>query len=163
MIDASGLREPRPFDATKASVATPVKWEMLPEHRTPLFVHQQWRSPTRRTGVGVAFVKLPIPVGAKTLVWLAKQEYAKKANGGRLIGEWTDPAGRHWFEAENDRYHVRGYAVVHRMEAWFVYCGYKTAAGIDPGEMNVAARCAETVLPLPLTGNAGTTATARAE
>jgi len=163
MIDVVGLRERRPFDALKASVATPVKWEMLPEHRTALYLHQQWRSPTRRTGVGVAHVRLPFPMAAKPLVWLAKQEYTKKSAEGRLIREWSDGAGRQWFEAENNRYHISGYAVVHGTDAWFVYCGYKTANGVDPAELNLAARCAETVLPHPIAGKLGGAPVARAQ
>jgi hypothetical protein len=163
ILDFSGLKERRNFEDLKVTVSTPQKWEMLPTQKTPLYLHQQWRSPSRRTGVGVAYVRMPIPLAAKALVWLAKQEYTKKSNDGKLIAQWTDAAGREWIEAENNKYHVRGYAVVHGFDAWFVYCGYKTSKGPDPAELNLAVRCSETILPIPLTGRAGETAAASAK
>jgi hypothetical protein len=91
---------------------------------------------------------MPIPLSAQTLIWFAKQEYAKSRKDGRLTTEWTDSIGRPWFEAENAKYHVRGYAVVKGLDAWIVYYGYKVGHAPDPAEVSLAGRCLETILPV---------------
>ena len=64
-----------------------------------IYTHQQWRSPTRITGVGVAYLRLPIPLSPKAILWFAKSEYnKKKTSEGRDLGQWVDATGRHWFE-----------------------------------------------------------------
>ena len=66
----------------------------------------------------------------------------------RLINEWTDELGRNWFEVENNKYHVRGYALAQGFEAWIVYFGYKLNYPPDLGEISLAARAADTFVPL---------------
>jgi hypothetical protein len=76
--------------------------------------------------------------------------YRKQHGGGRILNEWTDEFGRPWFEAESDLYYVRGYAITRGFDGWIIYCGYRVTRPPNPSEINLAARCLETILPLPL-------------
>jgi hypothetical protein len=150
LIDFTGLRKVAQVDTVHASVASPMGWDRLATHNHPLYTHEQWRSPTMLTGVGVAYIHLPLPLSADAICWLARQEYAKHSkagDGGKLIGSWTDNLGRVWFEGENSKYHVRGYVVTHGFEAWIVYFGYRVPTTPDPMELSLAMRSAETIVP----------------
>jgi len=149
MIDVSGLKQVETIPDVKAHIAAPQKWDMLAVKKTALFTDAQWRAPSRMTGVGIAYVRLPIPLPAKAIIWIAKQEYGKKANDGKILNEWTDDLGRPWFEAENSQYHVRGYAVTKGWEAWIVYCGYKVIEPPSATDLGIAGRCLETIIPTP--------------
>src|SRR5438094_9797825 len=111
VLDTTGLGDVETVAAVKARGAAPQRWEPLSIKKTALFTDMQWRSPTRLTGVGIAYIHMPLPLSAKTLIWFAKMEYSKRADDGRLIAEWTDQLGRPWFEGENNKYHARGYVV----------------------------------------------------
>ena len=149
MIDVSGLNPTETVEPVKAHIAAPQKWDKLAVKKTMMFTDAQWRAPSRMTGVGIAYVKLPFPLPAKALIWLAKREYAKKSPDGKLLAEWTDDLGRPWFEAENSSYHVRGYAVTKGWEAWIVYLGYKTAEPPSAADLGIAGRCLQTIIPTP--------------
>ena len=69
---------------------------------------------------------------------------------GRLLAEWTDSVGREWIEAENDKYHVRGYAVTCGFDAWLVYTGFRRHAMPNPVDLQLAGRSMESVVPDPL-------------
>jgi hypothetical protein len=155
LIDFSGLKPSQTIENLKVAASIPQKWDALPLQRKPLYMHQQWRSPSRSTGVGVAYIRMPIGVSAKTIVWFAKLQYAKQSTKdgkpeGQLIGEWTDSIGREWFEAENAKYHVKGYAVTSGFDAWIVYSGYRVKDPINPAELAMASRSMDTILPTPL-------------
>src|SRR5215213_6512318 len=75
IIDLAGLEETQVVEDIKAHVAAPQKWEALKPKKTALFVDRQWRSPSKETALGVAYIRLPIPLPANGLVWLAKKEY----------------------------------------------------------------------------------------
>lgn len=147
-IDFSGLKTDEAIDSVKTTVAAPRQWEVMPLQSNALFTHQQWRSPSTHTGVGVALVHLPLPLSAKTVVWIAKKDYARDRTDGKVLDEWVDPLGRSWFEAENNKYHLRGYVVVKGFEAWIVYFGYRTHYAPDLAEISLAARSAETAVPM---------------
>lgn len=147
-IDFAGLKYDARVASVKTTLATPRNWELMPRQATAIYTHEQWRSPSTHTGVGVVFAHLPLPLSAKAVVWLAKQEYAKKKQDGKVVSEWTDALGRSWFEAENDRYHVRGYVVVKGFNAWVVYFGYRVKYAMDVAEISLAARSVETAVPL---------------
>lgn len=147
MIDFSGLAPAEPIDAVKVSCSVPRQWEALPVKKTGLYAHQQWKSPSTHTGIGVVYVRLPWPLSERTLLWIAKREYTKASDDGRLIGQWTDEIGREWFEAQNSKYHVRGYALVRGFNAWMVYFGSKTGYPPDVAELGLAARAVETFIP----------------
>lgn len=149
-IDSDGLKAVEVYQAVCASAAPPQSWDRLSLTRSGPVVHQQWRSPSRNTGVGVAYVRLPLPLTARALIWIARQRYTSQSNDGKLIGQWTDALGRPWFEAENNQYHVRGYAVTRGFDAWFVYFGYKTRSTPDAAELALAARAMETIVPTDL-------------
>jgi hypothetical protein len=149
MIDFSGLKPVEEIPDVRMSCAVPRQWEAMPLRKTPMYVHQQWRSPSGTSGVGVAYIRLPLPLSERTVIWLAKQEYTKRANDGRVINQWTDAVGRSWFEAENKYYHVRGYVIVRGFNAWFAYFGSKASSPPDMGELSLAARCVETFVPDP--------------
>ena len=149
MIDFSGLGEAETIEPLKVSCSVPRRWEAMPLKKTALYSHQQWKSPSTHTGVGVVYVRLPLPFSTKTLIWFAKREYTKASDDGEMIGQWTDELGREWFEAQNNKYHVRGYAVVRGFNAWFVYFGSKTGYPPDVAELGLAARCVETFIPDP--------------
>jgi hypothetical protein len=148
--DLSGLDSARFNDDLRVSWAVQDDWEALPEHKTALYAHQQWRSPSAATGVGVAHVALPLPIPASAFLWFAKEEYLRRArnqNNGRLIGQWTDSLGRQWFEAENSKYHVCGYAIARGNEAWIVYSGWRRSRDPMPHEIALARRSVESVVP----------------
>jgi hypothetical protein len=147
LIDFSGLESVKAVASIEVSIAAPRRWEVLPNHPNALYAHQQWRSPSGHTGVGVLNAHLPFPLSTKAVVWFAKQEYAREGTGGKLLGEWTDDLGRYWFEAENEKYHVRGYVVVKGLSTWVVYFGYRTRFAPNLAEISTAARSAETVVP----------------
>lgn len=145
-VDKDGLKNIQVVPELRVTAAPPADWVTLPAYKAALYTHMQWRSPTKATGVGVIYARLPVPLSVNMLLWFAKQEYTKKQSDGRLIGQWTDSFGRSWFEAENNKYHVRGYAVVQGTDAWFVYSGYRMTMEQRPEEIAVAARCQETIL-----------------
>ena len=147
MIDFSGLKPPEKVDNVKTTLALPRNWEAMPAKSTALYTHRQWRSPSGHTGVGVAYARTPLPLSPKLVVWLAKQQYAKLAQDGRVLGEWTDNLGRYWFEAENDKYHIRGYVATQDFGAWILYVGYRVKYAPDPGEISLAARSLDSALP----------------
>jgi hypothetical protein len=149
MIDFSGLKPAEPVEAIKASCSIPHQWEALPTKKTALYTHQQWKSPSTHTGIGVVYIRLPLPLSERTLLWFAKREYTKASDDGKLIGQWTDDIGREWFEAQNNKYHVRGFAIVRGFNAWVAYFGSKTGYPPDVAELGVAARAVETFLPDP--------------
>lgn len=149
MIDFSGLKDAEPLEAIKASCSIPRQWEALPLKKTSIYAHQQWKSPSTHTGIGVVYVRLPLPLSERMLLWIAKREYSKASTDGKIIGQWTDEIGREWFEAQNNKYHVRGYAIVRGFSAWMVYFGSKTGHPPDVAELGLAARAVETFLPDP--------------
>ena len=147
-IDFAGLKRDAPVPEVKTTLATPRNWETMPRQSTPLYTHAQWRSPSTHTGIGVLYAHMPLPLSAKAVVWLAKQEYTKKEQDGKVLNEWTDALGRSWFEGENNKYHVRGYVVVNGLDAWVVYFGYRSKYPMDVAEISLAARSAETAVPM---------------
>lgn len=149
MLDFSGLRSPQTFQPVKAEGAIPITWEQLKIKRAALFTDMQWRSPSRNTAVGVAYIRMPLPFGPRTLLWLARAEYVKRSDDGRMINEWIDDLGRQWFEAENSNYHVRGMILTRGFDAWIMYCGFKTAEPLDATELALGERALETFLPAP--------------
>ena len=149
MVDFSGLRPAASVEPLRTTLGIPAHWTELPIKATALYSHQQWKSPSGHTGIGVVYCHLPFPLGAKTVVWLAKQEYAKQGEDGRVIDEWVDELGRSWFEAENYKYHVRGYVVAKGFCAWITYFGYRTQYPPEVSEIALAARAAESAAPLP--------------
>jgi hypothetical protein len=150
LMDFSGLKDQQQISVLKVIAAPPETWEPLPLERNALYAHLQWKSPSGDTGVGVAHVRMPLPLRPRTLLRFAKNEYRKQDGGGVIMAEWTDEFGRPWFEAENNRYYVRGYAVTSGFDGWIIYCGYKVTRPPNPAEINLAARCLESILPLPL-------------
>lgn len=149
MIDFSGLRSVEQFDTVKVQAAPPASWKQQAVKRGPMYTDLQWRSPSGATAVGVAHVRMPLPLGARPLLWFAKGQYAKQGDDGRLLGQWVDALGRSWFEAENNKYHVRGFIVTKGFEAWIIYNGYKTQVPTDVSELALGARALETIVPQP--------------
>src|SRR5688500_4306841 len=76
-VKESGLALPMAVDPLKVNLASPAGWQALPLQKSALYTHQQWRSPSKRTGVGVTYVRMPIPLSTKTLVWFAMNEAGK--------------------------------------------------------------------------------------
>jgi hypothetical protein len=148
LIDFSGLKSAETVPDLKVNAAIPQAWEPLPVQKSTLYNFGQWRSPSTHTGVGAAYIRLPLPVGAGAVLWIAKHKYAEQSSDGKVINEWTDELGRSWFEVENSKYHVRGYALAQGFEAWIVYFGYKLNYPPDLGEISLAARAADTFVPL---------------
>lgn len=146
-IEMEGLGQTQAVAPVKATAAAPQSWRMMPLQSKFLYKHQHWLSPTKATGAGVAYIHMPFPLSAQALVWFVKGEYSKRGEDGKILSEWTDSLGRAWFEAENSKYHLRGYAVTNGFDAWIVYGGYKTNRPINEGEIELAARCAESVMP----------------
>jgi len=148
VIDFSGLKPAQPQEPLKSTAAVPRSWEQVGPIKNALFTHTQWRSPSGHTAVGAAYIHLPLPLSADMMLFLAQCEYAKRSNDGRLASRWTDALGRDWFVAENEKYHVQGYAVAQGFEGWFVYFGYKVTEPPDMSEISLAARSADSFIPL---------------
>ncbi len=151
-VDESGLALPTAVDPLKANIAFPAGWQALPLQKSALYAHQQWRSPSKRTGVGVTYVHMPLPLSTKTLVWFAMNEAGKKSLDGKIIRQWKDELGREWFEAENNRYHMTGYVMTRGFDAWINYCGYRTQEPMEPMEIQLGNRALDTVMPLSVMG-----------
>jgi hypothetical protein len=150
MIDPSGLKDSAVNEDVKVHVAAPQKWEALTAKKTAVYTDMQWRSPSKQTGVGVAYVHLPLPIPASTVAWLAEKEYTKRSDDGKLLSLWTDSLGRPWFEAENNRFHIRGYIVTRGFDAWIIYLGYRLEQPPSAAELSVAGRALETIVPTPI-------------
>jgi hypothetical protein len=148
-VNRSGLANVHAEPLLHVTCAPPQEWDALPMTSNMLYTHQQWRSPDRHVGMGVAYMHTPIPFSPQTLIWFAKRQYTRGDDrSGRLIAEWTDSLGRCWFEAENSIYHVRGYAMTHDCDAWMVYSGYRVKAAPPAGEILLAQRGADSIAPL---------------
>jgi hypothetical protein len=91
---------------------------------------------------------MPLPLPTKSLVWFAMNEAGKKSADGRVLRQWSDSLGREWFEAENNKYHMTGYVMTHGFDAWINYFGYRTQEPMEPGELALAKRSLDTILPL---------------
>lgn len=154
-IDSSGLGPIEAIAACNVVGATPAQWIPVKVQKSVVYTHRQWKSANGHTGLGVAFIRMPLPLGEQAVLWFAKREYTKKREDGRLLNEWVDGLGRHWFEAQNERYHVRGYAICRGFGAWVVYYGHKRAFSPEEADIALAARAAETMVPKPLIGKSG--------
>ena len=149
LVNRTGLTPVHVNDQLKVTVATPVGWDVMPSKPNILYTHQQWRSPDRHVGMGVAYLHTPIVISPQTLIWFAKAQYVSRTDGkGRLIAQWTDSLGRCWFEAENQIYHVRGYAMTRGNDAWIVYSGYRVQTHPLQGDIMLAQRGADSVVPV---------------
>src|SRR4026208_2162433 len=112
LLDFTGLLPARMLETLNVKWAVPRDWEALPPKTGLMFTHQQYRSPSGVTGVGVAYGRLPFAVPSNTIAWIAQREYLKKYDDqkeAKLIAHWSDAAGREWFEGENNKYHGTGY------------------------------------------------------
>ena len=155
LINSSGLTFATEIPQINVRVSVPLGWDLMDSDSCPLYVHRQWRSPNHSTGVGVAYIHLPLPMSAKALVWLAKTQYSKinakqHRTDGRMLGEWTDSLGREWFEGENEKYHVKGYVVTNGFDAWAVYSGYRLKSPPNKADISLAYRGMDSIVPLPL-------------
>jgi hypothetical protein len=154
-IDSSGLTADFNVPDLNVRAAIPQGWRPMAEDTSALYMHQQWRSPEHNTGVGVAYIHLPLPMSAKALVWLARTQYSqqnasKHQADPQLLGEWTDALGREWFEGQNAKYHIKGYVVTSGFSAWAVYSGYRLRSPPTARQMNLAFRSMDSIVPLPL-------------
>ncbi len=147
LFDFRGLSNVRTLDSLNMTGAIPQGWDPLPVKKSALYSHQQWRNTSVTTGIGVAYIHTPLPLPASAILWFAKNEYTKREKDGKTLAQWTDAQGREWFEAENEKFHVRGYAVSHGFDSWIVYCGYKRAHPPTAWDMSLAARSMETMTP----------------
>jgi len=150
LVNHSGLLPVHDVLKLRVSCAPPIEWDRLPLTSNWVYSHQQWRSPDHHVGMGVAYMHTPFLFSPQTLIWFAKAQYANSDDGsGRLIAQWTDTLGRCWFEAENDTYHIRGYAMTRGYDAWIVYSGYRVKTHPPTPEVTLAGRGADSVAPLP--------------
>jgi hypothetical protein len=154
-IDLSGLKPPQAVEPLNVAVSIPNRWEALRFQKRLVYVNQQWRSPSRNTGIGVAYIHMPLPVSAKMIIWFAKMQYASQSRSdgkpmGMLLGQWTDSIGREWFEAQDNKYHVKGYAITNGFDAWIIYSGYRWRNRLNLPEIAMAERSMDSILPTPI-------------
>lgn len=149
LIDFSGLGEPEVAELIHVQVAVPKTWAVHDVEKKTLYTHQQWKSPSAKTAVGAIYARLPLPISADTILWMATKQYTARGDDGKELGRWEDEIGRKWFEAETSKYHARGYVIVNGLDAWIVYSGFRTDVPPEPGEISAAARCIESFLPIP--------------
>ena len=148
LLDFSGLKAPETLEDVRGRAGLPESWKAQPPQKTSLYTHGQWKSPSGHTAVGAVLIRLPLPLSADTIAWFAKREYSNRADDGKILKEWKDDLGRRWFEAENNKYRVRGYCLAQGFEAWIIYFGYKTQHPPNFDEVSLAARSADTFIPL---------------
>lgn len=146
-VDFAGLQSTQSLDSLKVVAAPPRGWNDPIIQKNAIYTHEQWRSPTLKTGVGVVYLHLPIPLSSSMVVWFAERQYGERAKDGKMVSEWTDGLGRDWFEAESKKYHVRGYVITQGFEAWVVYYGYKLGFPVNFNELAIASRSAESMVP----------------
>jgi hypothetical protein len=148
-VKFDGLESTRMLPAVYASGATPRQWAKRPTENGAIYTHEQWRSPTGVTSVGVVYVHLPLPIGPAAILWLAEQHFAAMpGETGHVLAAWTDALGRSWFTAQNPKCSICGYIMTEGASAWIVYYGYKLDGGLQPAELSVAARSVTTIIPL---------------
>ena len=130
-VDGEGLTIAREVSPVKASVSVPPGWRTLKLQKTAIYTHQQWRSPTRRTAVGVTYIRMPLPFSAKTLAWLASARWAKAPRRGPPPR--TDPAPRMVRGGERQ---VPRHRLLHdpRQDAWINYSGWRVKEPREAGE-----------------------------
>lgn len=146
-VDFNGLESTHLL--VDVSAAGACAWTHRPPESSALYSHEQWRSPTGITGVGIVYLHLPLPVGPSAVLWLAEQHFASIPGGkGHVLGEWTDLLGRSWFMAQSTRLHVSGYIMTEGYCAWIVYFAYKSDGQFHPAELSLAARSVESFVPL---------------
>jgi hypothetical protein len=151
LLDFTGLLPAQTLEDLNVKWSAPRGWEALPPRTGMMFTHQQYRSPSGVTGVGVAYVRLPFPISSNMIAWVAQREYLKKhkeQNEARLLGRWTDRAGREWFEGVNDKYHGTGYVMTRGNEAWIVYSGWRVMFPPNAEEISVSKRSLQTIVPV---------------
>jgi hypothetical protein len=149
-LDRSGLKPEQENSELHITWALPAGWEAFPARNNLLYEHRQWRAPDRCAGFGVAYIHTPVPFSPKTVIWFAKNQYSSRnsnSHSGRVLKQWSDDAGREWFEAENDTYHVKGFAMSRGCSAWIVYSGYRVRMKPDPSEIAEADSAAASVAP----------------
>ncbi len=147
--NGSGLAPMTRFAAVHASLAPPQDWTQLPATHGLFYVHQQWRSPDGGTGIGVAYIQLPLPVSPQILLFVAKSQYAKShsAVSGNIDTQWTDALGRLWFEGGDADLRVRGYVMTRGLEAWIVYSRHHLKGSASEHDIAMADRTADAVVP----------------
>ena len=146
-VNNTGLVE-MAVEPLNVSASLPPGWMAMKLQNSLLYKHQQWRSPTRRTAVGVTYIHMPIPLSTQALVWMATSEAGKKSADGKILGRWRDELGREWFEAETNLYHMTGYVMTRGLDAWINYSGYRVREPREPKEIELANRSLATILPL---------------
>jgi hypothetical protein len=151
-LDDTGLGLPLAVKDVNLNASLPSGWQSLGVQKSSLYTHTQWRAPSKRTAVGSTYVKMPIPLSTKTLVWFAMNEVAKKSNDGKVIRRWNDKLGREWFEAENGKYHMTGYVMTRGFDAWINYVGRRKNEPTEPGEVALGEKALETFMPLSVVG-----------
>ncbi|MGD0464008.1 MAG: hypothetical protein ABSB74_16115 [Tepidisphaeraceae bacterium] len=149
-LNKTGLTALHVNSTLRITCAPPEQWESPLLQNNVIYSHQQWRSPDDQVGMGVAYIRTPVPLSAETILWFAKAHYSETHKSrGRLLGQWTDSLGRYWFEAENDQYHISGYAMTRGRDAWVVYSGFRLGGKSPQTEIALAAKGADSVAPLP--------------
>lgn len=151
-LDDSGLSLPLAVKDVNLNASLPSGWRSLGVQKSALYTHTQWRAPSKHTAVGSTYVKMPIPLSTKTLVWFAMNEVAKKSNDGKIIRRWNDKLGREWFEAENTKYHMTGYVMTRGFDAWINYVGYRKNEPTEQAEVTLGEKALETFMPLSVVG-----------
>jgi hypothetical protein len=150
LLNKSGLTPLHVNSLLRITCAPPELWVPLVPQDNVLFSHQQWRSPDHQVGMGVAYARTPVPLSAQMLIWFAKAHYSETQKvPGHLLGQWTDSLGRCWFEGENEKFHVIGYAMTRGRDAWVVYSGYRLGGKALLNEIALAAKGADSVAPIP--------------
>ena len=114
------------FRRLHARIAPPPSWNQITTNNI-LYINKQWRSDDCHTGVGIVYITNIIPLEPKILIFIAKAKYHQSTlntGKGKIIREWSEN-NCEWFEAEDQSYHVLGFAACSNLESWFVYVGYR--------------------------------------
>jgi len=147
LVDERGLCGPMAVPDVSVTASLPLGWIELKTQKTLLYTHQQWRSPTKRTAVGVTHARLLMPVGMPVIEWMVMGEVNKRSKDGKVIRDWRDDLGRHWFEVENTDFHITGYLMIRGCDVWVNYWGYRAREPIEPADIKLASQSLDSVLP----------------
>src|SRR5579872_6694408 len=66
LVNHTGLSPVEFHKALRIACSPPREWDPLPLDSNVIYSHQQWRSPDRHVGMGVAYMHTPMPVSPQT-------------------------------------------------------------------------------------------------
>jgi hypothetical protein len=128
-------------------IALPASWGEEPEKHGDTHTDAEWQSPTHHTVFGAVYIDAPPMVPGKSIEKDVKKNYVKRQPDGHITSEWTDSAGRNWFQVDASGTHTKAFVIAHGHRAWFVYYRYDNSGPSPRHEVDVADHAINEVQP----------------